>query len=121
MLQHVERLWRKKDQKAGVGIVFQVSDEGALVVASLVPDGPAERSGKVAAGDVLYEVDGVNVYRAHQLKVADLVVGVEGSKVCLGLKRGMRYEGDGIFRVELTKAVMDKVGLVERFRIPRDA
>mmetsp|Transcript_9838 Transcript_9838/g.23436 ORF Transcript_9838/g.23436 Transcript_9838/m.23436 type:complete len:141 (-) Transcript_9838:23-445(-) len=130
LLQSVERLWRRNEGRAGVGIVFEEAEDGALVVASLLPDGPAEKSGKIAAGDVLYEIDGHNVYRADKLKVAEKMVArggggsgggpggrrkAPGGEITLGFKRGMRYEPDPLFFVTLRKEVMEKIGVVERF------
>ncbi len=49
---------------AGVGIVFQGVRGEALVVQSLTPGGPAELSGRVEVGDVLFTI--------NEAKVADM-------------------------------------------------
>jgi hypothetical protein len=69
----------------GIGIMFKTDMSGALYVSSVVPDGmkahldggimsvgwltfrifiagPAHKAGNIMEGDVLFEVDGVNVY-----------------------------------------------------------
>ena len=46
---------------AGVGIVFQGVRGEALVVQSLTPGGPAELSGQVEIGDVLFTIDNAKV------------------------------------------------------------
>lgn len=46
---------------AGVGIVFQGVRGEALVVQSLTPGGPAELSGRVEVGDVLFTINDAKV------------------------------------------------------------
>jgi len=74
----------------GVGIVFQPDSSGALHVKSLAVGGPAISclSGNVEVGDVLHEIDGHVVYRKPVTQLAPLILGQEGTKVTLGLKRG---------------------------------
>mmetsp|Transcript_7571 Transcript_7571/g.11994 ORF Transcript_7571/g.11994 Transcript_7571/m.11994 type:complete len:123 (+) Transcript_7571:938-1306(+) len=106
--------WGKKQEPSGVGIVFTEAEDGSLVVSRLVPGGPAEETGQVAVGDVLYEVEGENVYRADKQKIARKVLGSEGTMVRLGFKRGLRYEADPVFRVMIGRKAIPNAGVVER-------
>mmetsp|Transcript_4679 Transcript_4679/g.17030 ORF Transcript_4679/g.17030 Transcript_4679/m.17030 type:complete len:82 (-) Transcript_4679:162-407(-) len=53
-----EREVTAESRICGVGINFRADKTGALYVSSLVENGPADKTGKVRPGDVLYEVDG---------------------------------------------------------------
>ena len=104
---------RDKYRQCGVGIVFETSPEGAMVVSSLVPSSPAEECGLIAAGDTLYELNGKSVYRAGADEVAAVLLGEEGASVRLGLKRGLRYESDPLFHVTLVRRLVAGAGCVE--------
>mmetsp|Transcript_38179 Transcript_38179/g.93822 ORF Transcript_38179/g.93822 Transcript_38179/m.93822 type:complete len:119 (+) Transcript_38179:235-591(+) len=93
----------KGPEKCGVGLLFEELEEGGLVVAEILLGGPAWQTGKIAAGDILYEVEGVGVYRSDAREVRDLVLGNEGTWVWLGFKRGERYQNDSVFRVQLPR------------------
>eukprot|EP00292_Cryptomonas_paramecium_P025047 CAMPEP_0113669368 /NCGR_PEP_ID=MMETSP0038_2-20120614/4535_1 /TAXON_ID=2898 /ORGANISM="Cryptomonas paramecium" /LENGTH=74 /DNA_ID=CAMNT_0000585251 /DNA_START=414 /DNA_END=635 /DNA_ORIENTATION=+ /assembly_acc=CAM_ASM_000170 len=54
----------------GVGITFESSPDGSLMVHSLVPGSPADACGRIARGDVLYEVDGRCFFRADRAAVS---------------------------------------------------
>eukprot|EP00286_Rhodomonas_abbreviata_P014719 CAMPEP_0181335822 /NCGR_PEP_ID=MMETSP1101-20121128/27053_1 /TAXON_ID=46948 /ORGANISM="Rhodomonas abbreviata, Strain Caron Lab Isolate" /LENGTH=339 /DNA_ID=CAMNT_0023446001 /DNA_START=497 /DNA_END=1516 /DNA_ORIENTATION=+ len=73
--------------------MFKADMSGALFVSSVVPDGPAHKCGTVKEGDVLFEVDGVNVYRCPASQCASSLMGPRGSKVriCF-LRRGTPFE-----------------------------
>lgn len=77
----------------GIGIMFKSDMSGALFVSSVVPDGPAHKAGNIMEGDVLFEVDGVNVYRCPASQCASSLMGPRGSKVriCF-LRRGTPIE-----------------------------
>ena len=65
-----------------------------LVVDALVEGGPAARSGLIAAGDVLEEVDGKRVLDMPIGKVAPVIMGPLRSNVTLGMRRAMtRFQG----------------------------
>ena len=104
---------------AGVGIVFQGVRGEALVVQSLTPGGPAELSGRVEVGDVLFTINeskvaemddseydsfeqqdsvSTNCFSAGEL--ARSLLGPTGSKVVLGLQRGSNRR----MNIELTRA-----------------
>mmetsp|Transcript_1938 Transcript_1938/g.3970 ORF Transcript_1938/g.3970 Transcript_1938/m.3970 type:complete len:122 (-) Transcript_1938:241-606(-) len=107
----------KRDEKnkdlCGVGITFETSSEGVMVVQSLVPGSPAENCGLIAAGDALYEVDGRSFYRSPAVDVAKAVLGAEGTSVSIGLKRGLRYESDPLFYVSLVRRPIQGAGSVQ--------
>lgn len=107
----------QREDPCGVGIVFTEMEDGSLVVTGLLPNCPAELSQIVAMGDTLYEVDGVNYYRAEKSKVAAAVLGPEGSVVQLGLKRGLRYESDPVYHVALVRAQVPNAGQVAKLRM----
>lgn len=97
--------------------MFTESEDGSLVVSQLVPGGAAEETGQVAVGDVLYEVEGENVYRADKQKIASKVLGPEGTMVRLGFKRGLRYEADPVFRLVLGRRAIPNAGVIERVKV----
>eukprot|EP00288_Rhodomonas_lens_P019500 CAMPEP_0177691300 /NCGR_PEP_ID=MMETSP0484_2-20121128/1235_1 /TAXON_ID=354590 /ORGANISM="Rhodomonas lens, Strain RHODO" /LENGTH=112 /DNA_ID=CAMNT_0019201919 /DNA_START=111 /DNA_END=449 /DNA_ORIENTATION=+ len=65
----------------GIGVNFRADGTGALLVASLIPGGPAEKTGQVQPNDVLYEVDGKNVYRSPLSTVSSNLLGPNESTV----------------------------------------
>eukprot|EP00286_Rhodomonas_abbreviata_P009472 CAMPEP_0181330428 /NCGR_PEP_ID=MMETSP1101-20121128/23895_1 /TAXON_ID=46948 /ORGANISM="Rhodomonas abbreviata, Strain Caron Lab Isolate" /LENGTH=169 /DNA_ID=CAMNT_0023439685 /DNA_START=24 /DNA_END=530 /DNA_ORIENTATION=- len=65
----------------GIGVNFRADGTGALLVASLIPGGPAEKTGLVQPNDVLYEVDGKNVYRSPLSTVSSNLLGPNDSTV----------------------------------------
>mmetsp|Transcript_27304 Transcript_27304/g.54947 ORF Transcript_27304/g.54947 Transcript_27304/m.54947 type:complete len:135 (+) Transcript_27304:92-496(+) len=65
----------------GIGVNFRADGTGALLVASLIPGGPAEKTGVVLPNDVLYEVDGKNVYRSPLSTVSSNLLGPKDSTV----------------------------------------
>mmetsp|Transcript_20763 Transcript_20763/g.49269 ORF Transcript_20763/g.49269 Transcript_20763/m.49269 type:complete len:138 (+) Transcript_20763:159-572(+) len=75
-------------QLCGVGINFRADKTGALCVSSLIPGGPASRSGSVMVGDVLYDVDGKIVYRTELSNVSQNLLGPADSVVKVGFLRG---------------------------------
>jgi C-terminal processing protease CtpA/Prc len=72
----------------GVGIYFQPDPEGGLRVSSFVPSGPAERSGSIHVGDVIYQVDDSNVYGKTLSELAQFLLGPRGTIVRLGFRHG---------------------------------
>lgn len=105
------------DEPCGVGIIFTEVDDGSLVVTGLLPDCPADLCGKIAIGDTLYEVNGVNYYRAEKSKVASAVLGAANSIVRLGFKRGLRYESDPVYHVTIERGQVPNAGQVAKMRV----
>mmetsp|Transcript_65202 Transcript_65202/g.135911 ORF Transcript_65202/g.135911 Transcript_65202/m.135911 type:complete len:151 (-) Transcript_65202:1495-1947(-) len=80
------------ERMCGVGVVFKPTmnaDSGRtqLVVYSVAPASPAERSGLILPDDQLTHVDGTAVVDLAAEKVAPLVLGASGSSVTLRFKR----------------------------------
>ncbi|EKX46391.1 hypothetical protein GUITHDRAFT_107594 [Guillardia theta CCMP2712] len=70
--------------QAGVGIVFQPTDDGTLFVKRFLEGSPAERSGLIHPGDCLCEVNGKDVFRQPMDYVKSLLMGPPGTTVRLG-------------------------------------
>lgn len=79
-----------RNVRCGVGVTFEEHDDRSLVVCYIAPESPAEKSGRIALGDVLHEVDGKPVFRAHIDYITKIVPGPQGSYVELGFKRAGR-------------------------------
>mmetsp|Transcript_6565 Transcript_6565/g.20684 ORF Transcript_6565/g.20684 Transcript_6565/m.20684 type:complete len:121 (-) Transcript_6565:54-416(-) len=71
----------------GVGITFVEDENGALFVKSFVEGGSAAECGQIERGDVLVEVDGLNVYCHPPQRIGTHLLGPEGSQVQLGFQR----------------------------------
>mmetsp|Transcript_27323 Transcript_27323/g.55839 ORF Transcript_27323/g.55839 Transcript_27323/m.55839 type:complete len:133 (+) Transcript_27323:209-607(+) len=72
----------------GVGINFRADKTGALCVSSLIPGGPASRTGSVMVGDILYDVDEKLVYRTALSNVSQHLLGPADTTVNVGFLRG---------------------------------
>jgi carboxyl-terminal processing protease len=70
----------------GIGIVFKEGLDG-VVVGSLIPGGPAEKSGQVNINDTLLSIDGEKVTDESFNTVMDKIRGANGSAVTLELQR----------------------------------
>lgn len=77
----------------GVGVVFNVDEWGGLRVKQLIPGGPAAVSQEVMLGDVLYEIDGLDVYRKSVDEIQEVVMGPKDSVVTLGLRNSANMSG----------------------------
>mmetsp|Transcript_11373 Transcript_11373/g.27888 ORF Transcript_11373/g.27888 Transcript_11373/m.27888 type:complete len:130 (+) Transcript_11373:27-416(+) len=75
------------EQRVGIGITFEEGKDGELMIKKLAPGGPAELSGKAEVGDVLFEVDGTNVYTTDPKQIGPILLGSEGTAVELRFKR----------------------------------
>ena len=81
------------EKLVGVGIVFHVDEHGGLRVKDLIPGGPAAISQEVVVGDVLCEIDGLDVYRKSVDEIQDHVMGPKDSVVKLGLRNPANISG----------------------------
>jgi C-terminal processing protease CtpA/Prc len=113
MMDGFRSLFASPEKPCGVGLVLREGTDGSLFVAEVIPDGPAELAGCIAVGDVLYEVNGANVYRVDARRVAAAVLGPEGTRVRLAFKRGARYADDRPFAVDLTRRFVHGAGKLE--------
>jgi len=71
----------------GIGIVFDVTDDGAVVVQEVVPHAPAQAAG-LRAGDQIISVDGRPLTEPDTTLVRNLLRGPVGADVRLGVLRG---------------------------------
>jgi carboxyl-terminal processing protease len=89
-------------QFEGIGVVLHESIDG-VVIHDMIKGGPAERCGKIAAGDLLVEIDGQTVEDTAYEEVLKRLQGDGKGKIQLGLRR---YRGENdiqIYRVDLKR------------------
>jgi len=89
-------------QFEGVGIVLREGIDGILIT-NVVKGGPAEKSGKISAGDLLVEIDGKAIDSAGYDEVLKRLKGERGSRVVLGVRHKSKVAKSGIDRVELVR------------------
>lgn len=70
----------------GVGVELLESYDG-IVINSIVPKGPAMRSGKIESGDLLVEIDDLDIATMSFREVLRRLEGPEFSKVKLGIQK----------------------------------
>ena len=71
----------------GVGITFGRDAMGRMTVYRIQKGGGADLCGGVHVGDILVEIDGEEVVGMDPAAMAPLLVGVEGSRALLGVRR----------------------------------
>jgi len=82
----------------GIGVVLREGVDG-ITIQELIVGGPAEKSGRIMAGDTIVEVDGESVQGVSFARVLEIMKGKEGSKTVLGVVRS-----GNLSHVELTRA-----------------
>lgn len=88
----------------GVGIVVRETDDGKVIVQSIIPGNPADKAG-IEAGDVFVEIDGQPVPPGFTTEqVASLVRGEVGTTVKLKM---YRPETDETYEVTLKRAIIE--------------
>ena len=70
-----------------VGVGMRIQDDPPHKIISLVPGGPAARSGAIRVGDYLLAISDVEVRGLSAANIRSLIVGPDGSKVSLRFKR----------------------------------
>jgi hypothetical protein len=84
------------EKKGGVGIFFQQDASGFTCVASMSPDGPAARDGRLRLGDELVGVNNIPIgQQTPILDLRELILGDPGTHVLLALRRPGGMHGDG--------------------------
>jgi len=78
--------------KCGVGIVFASDGQGGLLVKGFVPRSTAQ-NGVIQEGDLLLQVDGIDVQRWPVSQIAPLMLGPPGSSVTLRFGRRVAVAG----------------------------
>ncbi len=71
---------------SGIGVTLDFSDPGAAVIASIIPDTPAEKAG-LRVGDVIVSANGVDLRNTMSEIILGHVRGEEGSEVYLEVER----------------------------------
>jgi C-terminal processing protease CtpA/Prc len=92
------------DPSCGVGISLAMTSKGQLEVSKLSEGGSAQRSGKIVEGDVLLDVDDIDVFGKPIDDVIPLITGQPGSVVELTLYRKVERS---VVKVKLTRETMD--------------
>ena len=91
-------LWTEvigEGEPCGVGITFRFNAFlQRFEVSSLIPRGPAFLSGEVKEGDVLMRADATDTTAIPLPELARLLIGTEGSRVTLHLKRPLTPPDD---------------------------
>lgn len=77
-------------QFEGVGVVLKEGVDG-VQISDLIKGGPAERSGQIAVGDLLVEIDGKPVTQAPYEEVLERLKGQGKKEIVLGLKRSDKF------------------------------
>lgn len=73
-------------QFEGIGVVLREGIEG-IVIINLIRGGPAEKSGKIAEGDLLVEINRKKTEGMTYEQVLDSLKGDGGRKIVLGIKK----------------------------------
>ena len=75
-----------RPNEAGAGIILHCNSRGLMVVAGLVPAGPAEKSGKISINDILVSVNSVPVSLFTYEQVVDMLLGPVDSLLTLSFR-----------------------------------
>jgi hypothetical protein len=78
---------RRALKMEGVGIMVRRNQAGQYVVATVMPGSPASVGGKVETDDVILAVGGVETDGMSPQQLADAVLGPQGSRVSVTLRR----------------------------------
>jgi hypothetical protein len=99
----------------GVGIIAKPSVTGHFTIMGLSEGSPADLSGQIAPGDILYEVDNRSVKNLEQQEVAQLILGPVNSSVTLSVKQNS--PNAPIRRITLTRGTLhDPAGAHQMMR-----
>lgn len=90
------------DVGAGIGVEIALR-EGYVKVVRTLPDNPARKAG-ILAGDIIYKVDGEEVYMLSASEVADKVRGAAGTEVTVSVVRG-----DEELEFKMTREIINNV------------
>lgn len=93
---------------SGIGVIVTLDNDGQVVVVRTLSDTPACRAG-IVEGDIITEVDGMDIKDMALEKVVTMIRGEEGTKVNLKI---YRPEDNGIIEVTVTRARFDVPNLI---------
>lgn len=96
-------------QFEGIGVVLREGIDGVMIT-DLIKGAPAERSGKLVAGDVIVSVDGKSMEKASYEEILSSLKGQGQQKLNLGVKRTFKDGQSEIVKVDLKreKILMDE-------------
>lgn len=86
----------------GIGVVLREGIDG-ITIQDLIPGGPADKSGKIAKGDTIVEVDGESIEGFSFHRVLETMKGKEGTTTVLGIIRHTNSTPN-FLRVELVRS-----------------
>lgn len=89
-------------QFEGIGVVLREGIDG-VVIHDMIKGGPAERSGKIAPGDLLVEIDGRSMEGASYDDVLKSLQGAGTGRIQLGLRHFTSENDSQFYRVELKR------------------
>lgn len=89
-------------QFEGVGLVLREGING-VVISDLIKGGPADKSGVIAPGDLIVQIDGRSVEGATYEEVLSGLQGNGGAPVRIGLKRAAGKENEQLLEVALKR------------------
>jgi carboxyl-terminal processing protease len=89
-------------QFEGIGVILKEGVEG-VVISGFIQGGPAERCGKLVAGDLLINIDGKNVIGNSYEEILEKMKGSGSSAIRLGVKRANPEGKNHTVEVELTR------------------
>lgn len=93
---------------SGIGVIVTLDNDGQVVVVRTLSDTPACRAG-IVEGDIITEVDGMDIKDMALEKVVAMIRGEEGTEVNLKI---YRPEDNGIIEVTVTRARFDIPNLI---------
>jgi carboxyl-terminal processing protease len=89
-------------QFEGIGVVLREGIDG-VVIHAMIKGGPAERSGSIAPGDLLVEIDGVSMATASYDEVLKRLQGSGTGTIKLGFRRFDSQSDSRLYHVELRR------------------
>jgi len=100
--EEIVQEYRKEDSElAGIGMLLEQSEHKiGVYVRDCLPGGIAGEDGRIAPGDRLLTVDGVDVDRLDFPDVFQLILGLEGTPVRLELARPLAQADSGVDRYQ---------------------
>ena len=89
-------------QFEGIGVVLREGIDG-VVIHGMIKGGPAERSGQIAAGDILVEIDGHSVKGSSYEEILNRLQGSGSGRIQIKLRRFTSESDSHLYLVELKR------------------
>ncbi len=111
------------DVGSGVGVAMSKRDNYVRIT-RVLPDNPAERAG-VLAGDIVYKIDGEEVWKEDASTIATKLRGEKGTKVTLTVVRGSEEKSFDLIREPINNVsayieYKDKTAIIHITRFDTD-